>query len=211
MDGRQSKGGTAAVKATDVGVVMEAKEGMQEPGIALFDTPIGLCGIAWSAHGLRGVQLPETVASAARTRLTRRFPGSPEHDPPASILAIIETIRRHLRGSAETYDEAVLDFAGIGAWEASVYRAALAIRYGETRTYGALAASLGAPRGAQAVGQALGRNPWPIVIPCHRILAADGRTGGFSAPGGAHTKLRLLEIEGALGPASLPLFAGTIA
>jgi methylated-DNA-[protein]-cysteine S-methyltransferase len=105
------------------------------------------------------------------------------------------------------YDEGIIDFAGIGAWEASVYRAAVAIRYGATRTYGELAASLGAPGGAQAVGQALGRNPWPIVIPCHRILAADGRTGGFSAPGGAVTKLRLLEIEGALAPATLPLFA----
>lgn len=190
---------------------MEAEVEMQEPGTALFDTPIGLCGIAWSALGLRGVQLPEAVASAARARLAHRFPGSAERDPSAAILAIIETIRQHLSGCAAAYDEAILDFAGVGAWEASVYRAALAIRYGETRTYGALAASLGAPHGAQAVGRALGRNPWPIVIPCHRILAADGRTGGFSAPGGAHTKLRLLEIEGALGPASLPLFAGTIA
>lgn len=184
---------------------------MQELVAALFDTPIGLCGIAWSADGLRGVQMPEAGVSAARSRLARRFPGSVESEPPGSVLEIIETIRGHLRGSATVYAEAMLDFAGIGAWEASVYRAALAVRYGETRTYGALAASLGAPGGAQAVGQALGRNPWPIVIPCHRILAADGRTGGFSAPGGAHTKLRLLEIEGALGPASLPLFAGTIA
>ena len=171
IDGGQSKEGRAPVKATDVGAVMEAEVEMQEPGTALFDTPIGLCGIAWSALGLRGVQLPETVASAARARLAHRFPGSAERDPSAAILAIIETIRQHLSGCATAYDEAILDFAGVGAWEASVYRAALAIRYGETRTYGAL----------------------------------------FSAPGGAHTKLRLLEIEGALGPASLPLFAGTIA
>lgn len=180
---------------------------MQEPGIALFETSIGLCGVAWSARGLRGVQLPEAVASAAGARLARRFPGSAESDPPASVLAIIETIRAHLCGSPARYDEAVLDFAEVGNWEASVYRAALAIRYGETRTYGEMAASLGAPGGAQAVGQALGRNPWPIVVPCHRILAADGRTGGFSAPGGAGTKLRLLEIEGALAPTTLPLFA----
>lgn len=184
---------------------------MRKLEFSLFDTPIGLCGLVWSDLGLCGVQLPEAGARAARARLARRFPGGREGEPPASMLELIETIRRHLDGSAAIYDETMLDFAGIGAWEASVYRAALVIPYGETRSYGALAASLGAPGGAQAVGQALGRNPWPIVVPCHRILAADGRTGGFSAPGGAATKLRLLEIEGALAPATLPLFAGTAA
>lgn len=185
---------------------------MAERGRTLFDTPIGRCGIAWSDHGLRGISLPVSGGeAAARASLARRFPAYEDGAPPARVRAAIERIIAHLGGAPTIYSEAELDLDGIGAWEASVYRAALAIPYGETRTYGALAAIVGNPTGAQAVGQALGRNPWPIVIPCHRILAADGRTGGFSAPGGAVTKLRLLEIEGALAPASLPLFGGSTA
>ena len=121
--------------------------------------------------------------------------------------ANLADVAAQLRGARVDYSQTPLAFERVGAFEASVYRAALAIPWGETRTYGALAAALGDPGAAQAVGQALGRNPWPIVVPCHRITAADGRAGGFSAPGGAATKLRLLEIEGALAPESLPLFA----
>ena len=100
-----------------------------------------------------------------------------------------------------------IDLKSVGSWEQSVYRAARDIPVGSTITYGTLAERLGDPGKARAVGQALGRNPWPIVIPCHRITAAGGRTGGFSAPGGAATKLKLLEIEGALAAEAMPLFA----
>lgn len=180
---------------------------MTDSGFALFDTALGVCGIVWGPDGLRGVQLPEPTAAAGRARLARRFPDLEEAPPPAAIRAVIDRIAAHLAGARDDYAGVAIDFARVGEWEASVYRAALAIPSGETRTYGALAAVLGEPGAAQAVGQALGRNPWPIVVPCHRITAADGRTGGFSAPGGAVTKLRLLEIEGALAAETLPLFA----
>lgn len=178
---------------------------MSARGFALFETPVGRCGIAWSEAGLLGTWLPE----ADPQRMARRFPGLDETAMPPAVAGIVERIAGHLGGAGTNYADVALDDDAVGAWEMRVYRAAAAIPFGETRTYGALARELGRPDAAQAVGQALGRNPWPIVIPCHRILAADGRTGGFSAPGGARTKLRLLEIEGALAPASLPLFAAS--
>lgn len=182
---------------------------MNAPGFALFETPVGRCGIVWSEAGLLGTWLPEADAERGRTRMARRLPGLEETAMPPAIAGIAERIVAHLGGAPVDYADVRLDSGAVGDWEMSVYRAASAIPFGETRTYGALAKALGRPDAAQAIGQALGRNPWPIVIPCHRILAADGRTGGFSAPGGARTKLRLLEIEGALAPASLPLFAST--
>ena len=180
---------------------------MNHAGFALLDTPVGRCAIAWEGDTVAGVQLPEASDSAALARLERRFPGLAPAEPPEAIGVLIAKIVAHLSGARSDYSDAPLDLDRVGAFEAAVYRAALAIPWGETRTYGALAAGLGDPGAAQAVGQALGRNPWPIVVPCHRITAADGRTGGFSAAGGAATKLRLLEIEGALAAESLPLFA----
>lgn len=178
-----------------------------DAGFALFDTPIGRCAIAWEGAAVLGLQLPEASDESARARMARRFPGFTPAEPPAPVVRLIGQVAAHLGGERVDYSAAALALERAGAFETSVYRAALAIPWGETRTYGALAAGLGDPGAAQAVGQALGRNPWPIVVPCHRITAADGRTGGFSAPGGAATKLRLLEIEGALAPETLPLFA----
>jgi len=176
-------------------------------GIALFETPIGVCGIAWSDKGLLATRLPEADGARVKAGLARRFPALAEAPLPPPVAAISALIAAHLGGARVDYSRVALDEDGVGDWELGVYRAAAAIPHGETRTYGELARLAGKPEAAQAVGQALGRNPWPIVIPCHRILGADGRTGGFSAPGGAATKLRLLEIEGALAPESLPLFA----
>lgn len=180
---------------------------MSTSGFALFETPIGVCGIAWSEGGLLATRLPEADAARVRSSLVRRYPGLVELAMPPAVAAVAERIAGHLGGERVDYSDVALDQDGVGDWERIVYRAAAAIPSGETRTYGELARALGRPEAAQAVGQALGRNPWPVVVPCHRILAADGKTGGFSAPGGARTKLRLLEIEGALAPASLPLFA----
>lgn len=182
---------------------------MRTSGFALFETPIGACGIAWSEFGLLATRLPQTDSARAGAGLAKHFPALEEATMPSAVAGIAERIGRHLGGERADYRDVTLDENGIGEWERSVYRAAAAIPFGETRTYGELARALGRPEAAQAVGQALGRNPWPIVVPCHRILAADGRTGGFSAPGGARTKLRLLQIEGALAPASLPLFASS--
>jgi len=180
---------------------------MNVGGFALFATPIGACGIAWGPGGLIGTQLPMASDAAALTRLARRFPDCTPQIAPAEIERWTGRIAAHLGGADVDYSDTPLDFSQIGDFEARVYRAAQGIPAGETRTYGALAAEVGEPRAAQAVGQALGRNPWPIVVPCHRITAADGGTGGFSAPGGAVTKIRLLEIEGALAAERLPLFS----
>ncbi|MGE0179438.1 MAG: methylated-DNA--[protein]-cysteine S-methyltransferase [Sphingomonas sp.] len=180
---------------------------MSERGFTLFETAIGRCIVGWAEAGLTATQLPEASRDRALARMARRMPDADEAEPPQWVRGVIGRIASHLAGARVDYADVPLDERGLGEWERAVYRAAAAIPAGETRTYGALAGSLGRPDAAQAVGQALGRNPWPIVIPCHRILAADGRTGGFSAPGGVATKLKLLEIEGALAPATLPLFA----
>ena len=182
---------------------------MSERGFALFETAIGPCAIAWSGAGLLATQLPEASPERARARMARRLPDCAEAAPPQWVAAAIGMITAHIAGQRTDYRDIPLARDGVGSWEWAVYEAAVAIPAGETRTYGELARALGRPESAQAVGQALGRNPWPIVVPCHRILAADGRTGGFSAPGGVATKLRLLEIEGALVPATLPLFASS--
>jgi methylated-DNA-[protein]-cysteine S-methyltransferase len=180
---------------------------MDQPGFALFDTAIGRCGIAWSAAGIVGVQLPEASDAAAMRRLAQRFPGLAWAAPPAAVDAAIARIAAFLGGASDDFATLALDERNVGDFERAVYRAAQAIPAGATSTYGAIAAGLGDPALARAVGQALGRNPWPIVVPCHRVTGADGRMGGFSAPGGRVTKLKLLEIEGALAAESLPLFA----
>jgi len=181
---------------------------MSRSGWALFETAIGTCGLAWGPGGLIGVLLPETAPGRTRSRLARRFPDLPEAVPPSESKVAIGRIAAFLEGTRDDLCDLALDMSQVGRFDASVYEEARAIPPGETRTYGALAARLGDPAQARAVGQALGRNPWPIVVPCHRITGADGKAGGFSAPGGRATKLRLLEIEGALAVETLPLFGG---
>jgi methylated-DNA-[protein]-cysteine S-methyltransferase len=179
---------------------------MGATGFALFETAIGACGIAWNKAGIAGLQLPEATRSAAWARLARRFPRLERTEPPAAIAAAIARIAAFLEGAADDFADLALDLEASGAFDRAVYRETRAIPAGTTSTYGAIAAKLGDPALARAVGQALGRNPWPIVIPCHRVTGADGRMGGFSAPGGGETKLKLLEIEGALAAETLPLF-----
>ena len=183
---------------------------MAASGFALFDTAIGACGIAWGPSGIVGMQLPEASRAKALERLRRRFPDLLEAAPAADVRQVTDRVVAHLAGAVADYGDVRLDLGRVAAWEASVYRLTREIAPGLTVTYGALAARLGEPNKAQAVGQALGRNPWPIVVPCHRVTGADGRMGGFSAPGGRATKLRLLEIEGACAPEALPLFGGTL-
>ena len=181
---------------------------MRDSGCALFETAIGSCGIAWRPSGLAGVQLPEADFDATLKRLRRRFPELEMGEPPRWVAEIVAGVRRLLAGEGADLSGVLLDWSGIAPFEASVYRAVLGIAAGDTLSYGGLAEHLGEPGQARAVGQALGRNPWPIVVPCHRVVAADGRMGGFSAHGGTATKLRLLELEGALRPEALPLFGG---
>lgn len=173
---------------------------MSSTGFALFETPVGHCGIAWGSAGLTGVQLPEHDAAATRARMVRRFPQVPECPPPAPVARAIDRIVALLHGRPGPpvdLSDIALDMAGVPPFHQRVYALARRMAPGETMTYGEMARRLGDPGAARAVGQALGHNPFAPVVPCHRVLAADGRPGGFSAEGGARTKLRLLEIEGA--------------
>lgn len=163
---------------------------------ATFPTALGACAIAWSEAGVHGLWLPEKNEAALRARISRR--AFIEWPPPAQIDAAIAAIQALIAGEKRDLGGIALDMSRVGAFERRVYEVARAIPQGKTLTYGEVAERLGDKGLARAVGQALGRNPFPIVVPCHRVLAASGKTGGFSAPGGVATKLRLLEIEGAL-------------
>jgi methylated-DNA-[protein]-cysteine S-methyltransferase len=141
-----------------------------------------------------------------RRRLAARFPGAEDADPPEFVAAAVALVVRLLHGEQVDLGSVPLDLEGATPLERQVYEAALAIPCGEVRTYGEIARAIGAPGAAQAVGAALGRNPIPIVVPCHRVIASGGRSGGFSAPGGVGTKFRMLEIERAQRPGEAGLF-----
>lgn len=146
---------------------------------------------------MKGVQLPEADEARTRVRMRRRFPGAPEVPPPPDVCAAAARIAALLGGERDDLRDIGLDMSGVPSFERRVYECVRAIAPGETLTYGEVAARLGEPGAARAVGQALGRNPFAPIVPCHRVLAADGRSGGFSARGGVATKLRMLQIEGA--------------
>ena len=170
---------------------------MTASGFALFDTAIGRCGIAWGERGVAGIQLPEAGEEETRVRMLHRFPAAGEATPPPEVQDAIEDIVALLRGEASDLSTVALDMDGVPEFHRRVYDAARAIPPGETLSYGDIARRVGAPGAARAVGQALGRNPFPIVVPCHRVLAAGGKIGGFSARGGIATKRRMLAIESA--------------
>lgn len=170
---------------------------MDATGFSLFDTAIGACGIAWGGHGLVGVQLPEADEARTRARMLRRFPGAAEAAPPPAVRAAADRIAALLRGERDDLRDIALDMSGVPPFERRVYDCVRAIAPGATLSYGEVASRLGEPGAARAVGRALGRNPFAPIVPCHRVLAADGRSGGFSAQGGVVTKLRMLQIEGA--------------
>jgi methylated-DNA-[protein]-cysteine S-methyltransferase len=170
---------------------------MPDLAFALFDTEIGTCSIVWSARGVVGVQLPEASAAATRALVVRRYPSAAEVLPSPEIGQAIDGIRALLRGEARDLTGVTIDNAGVSEFNARVYAIVRTIRPGATMTYGEIAERLGDKALAREVGTALGQNPCPIIMPCHRVLAAGGKTGGFSAPGSVVTKLRLLTIEGA--------------
>ena len=170
---------------------------MTSIGFALFDTAIGRCAIAWSAEGVIGLALPEDDDRFLRARMHRQHPGATEGAAPSDVEDAVTDVQRLLAGENLDLSEVVLDLDGVPDFDRRVYAEARSISPGHTLTYGEIAARLGDTGLSRAVGQALGRNPIPIIVPCHRVLAADGRLGGFSAPGGTTTKRRLLEIEGA--------------
>jgi methylated-DNA-[protein]-cysteine S-methyltransferase len=163
---------------------------------AIFETAIGPCGIAWGERGIAAVQLPEANEQKTRARLLRRFPAAREAPPSPEVQRAIDGIVALLKGEASDLSAFALDMEDLPAFNRRVYEVARAIPAGATLSYGEIAARLGEPpQVARDVGQALGQNPIPIIVPCHRVLAANGKPGGFSASGGVTTKLRLLTIE----------------
>ncbi|MFY9602972.1 MAG: methylated-DNA--[protein]-cysteine S-methyltransferase [Pseudolabrys sp.] len=164
---------------------------------SLFDTAIGTCGIVWTARGIAGVQIHNASELATRATLLRRFAGAEETTPPAQVQRAIDGIVALLRGEKRDLSDVTIDADDSPEFNRKVYDIARTIPPGSTLTYGEIAERLGDKLLARDVGQALGKNPIPLIVPCHRVLAAGGKTGGFSAPGGVISKLRLLTIEGA--------------
>ena len=172
-------------------------------GYVIFATAIGPCGVAWSQRGLVSIQLPEATEEATRARLWERITLPDDGGlttPPDTVRAAIERIVAHLTGNEAGLDGIELDLEDVPPFHRKVYEAARRITRGEIRSYGDLAGDAGSPHGARAVGQAMAKNPLPIVVPCHRVVAAGGKPGGFTSPGGLDTKARLLAIEGATLP-----------
>lgn len=172
----------------------------------LFDTAIGPCGVAWSERGLTRLQLPERDRSGTEQRLGARACAG--ETAPAAIDQAIADVQSYMTGQGIDFAAVVIDLAEIEPFGSKVYEAVRAIRWGETLSYGALARQIGTPEAARAVGRALSRNPVPIIIPCHRILAKGHRVGGFSAYGGTLTKERLLALEGVRVDSGTPLLPG---
>ena len=157
---------------------------------AIFDTAIGTCGIVWNARGVAGVQIHDGTEAATRSRLLRRFVGAQEAKPPAHVQQAIEGVVALLRGEKRDLNDVTIDTEDLPEFNRKVYVIARTIPPGSTLTYGEIAERLGDKLLARDVGQALGQNPIPLIVPCHRVLAAGGKTGGFSAPGGVVSKLR---------------------
>jgi len=179
-------------------------------GHALFDTAIGTCGIAWTEGGIAALQLPEATPARTRARMLRHLQGGVEpgdNRPPPAVQAAIDAMVALLAGRPVDLGFVALDETRIPESHRRVYAVTRAIAPGTTLTYGEVAARVGDPSAARAVGQALGANPFAIIVPCHRVLAAGGAMGGFSAGGGARTKRRMLEIERARLGEAPDLFA----
>ena len=170
-------------------------------GFTLFDTAVGRCGIAWGEHGVVGVQLPQPDEKQTRTRLLQRCGGAQncadEMSPPDHVRDAILGMVALLNGEARDLTGIVLDETRVEDFNRKVYAIARGIPPGQTLSYGDIAKRLGGVDLSRDVGQAMGQNPYPIIVPCHRVLAAGGKPGGFSANGGVATKLRMLAIEGA--------------
>jgi methylated-DNA-[protein]-cysteine S-methyltransferase len=171
---------------------------MTSQQFAIFDSAIGACGVIWGARGITGVQLPMGNEEKTRRRIHQRNGDIPEGEPPAEVKRAIGAMKELLSGKPNDLAEIVLDLDGVPEFNRGVYDIARKIPPGQTMTYGDIAKKLGGVELSRDVGQALGRNPCPIVVPCHRVLAAGNKPGGFSANGGVVTKLKILAIEGAV-------------
>ncbi len=184
---------------------------MEPSGITIFETPIGACGIAWRGAKVIGVEIGDTDETETRYRLGERvgeqFPEA-QADVPTFVTQAIEKVRVLLDGGSPDFSQTPLAFESLPDLNRQVYEIILELKAGETTTYGAIARRLGDVSLSQAVGYALGKNPFPIIVPCHRVLGSNGKVGGFSAAGGTATKLKLLNIERAKISSEPDLFGG---
>ena len=163
----------------------------------IFETAGGFCGIGWNGTGITRFQLPTQRAEATERLLQRRMPGATPCAAPVEVRETIAAVQRYFEGEPVDFSNVTLDLGEQGDFFKQIYAATRRIGWGQTTTYGALAKELGAgPEAARDVGQAMARNPVALIIPCHRVLAAGGKVGGFSAPGGSAAKVRMLELEG---------------
>jgi methylated-DNA-[protein]-cysteine S-methyltransferase len=176
---------------------------MSQSSFSLFETSLGSCGIAWNERGVVLLQLPEKSARLTRQRVLERLPEAIESGPPRDVKRAIASISALLDGKGGDLTHVVLDMERVPPFHKRVYEVTRTIPAGQTLSYGEIATRLGSPGAARAVGQAMQKNPFAIIVPCHRVLAAGGKLGGFTANGGALTKKKMLAIEGVDGRASL--------
>lgn len=162
----------------------------------ILEAPFGICGIAWSQRGVTRFQLPEGGKSALRARMQKDCRVEWRSASPQIVAYAEAKLQRYFKGEEVDFSDLPLDLSNCAPFHQAVYNAARAIVWGKTATYGALARKVGSPRAARAVGHAMSKNPLAVIIPCHRILAAGSKIGGFSAHGGVAVKTRLLELEG---------------
>ncbi|PZM12258.1 methylated-DNA--[protein]-cysteine S-methyltransferase [Rhizobium tubonense] len=163
----------------------------------VFETAGGFCGIAWNDTGIVRFQLPTKSAESTERLMLRRLPDAVPGTPPPAVIEAVDAAKRYFQGEEIDFSDIKLDLSGQDAFFSQIYDAARRLGWGHTTTYGALAKELGAgPEAARDVGQAMAKNPVPLIIPCHRVLAAGGKIGGFSAPGGSTAKASMLELEG---------------
>lgn len=181
---------------------------MDSTGIITFDTAIGPCGIAWHAGNIIGVEIGDADENETRYRLQSRFSDTEPAPAPAYVTEAIDKVRVLLDGGNPDFSQTPLALDQVPDLNRKVYEILLELKAGETITYGAIARRLGDVNLSQAVGYALGKNPFPIIVPCHRVLGSNGKVGGFSAAGGTVTKLRLLNIERARTSTEPDLFGG---
>lgn len=166
------------------------------PAYCLIATAIGPVGLVWSETGITRVQLPDADGARTLARLTRGLDDAEEAHPPEWLEPTVKRLQQYFAGAKIDLSAEPLDFSGVPEFHERLYREMLKLAWGETVTYGELAERVGSPGAAQSVGQAMGKNPMPIIVPCHRVLASGNKMGGFSAPGGIKTKLLLLDMEG---------------
>ena len=165
---------------------------------ALFPTALGTCGIAWNQIGLTGFQLPEASDELTAHRIAAKGSDGLEQSPPAEVAAVIRRVQRHFQGDLQDFATVALDWSQVSHFQRTVYHETLAIKAGFKRSYGDIARALVlGPAASRAIGAALGANPWPVIVPCHRVVSRTNKMTGFSAPGGVRTKTRLLALEGA--------------